>query len=174
MFAWCKHYPHLAAEPNKLNKANVPEDAFYHLFEMNIDGSGIRKMTHGKYDDFDGRYLPDGRIVFLSTRRGQFIQAGRASASQTLAQADLPDCYVRCGGGPERPVAVYTLHTMQPDGTGLCAISPFECLNGSPRSPMTAASSTPAGITLTGTTWIHAAVLQLGFAGTRQAGIRKS
>jgi mono/diheme cytochrome c family protein len=132
MFAWCKHYPHLAAEPNKLNKANVPEDAFYHLFEMNIDGSGVRQLTHGKYDDFDGRYLPDGRVVFLSTRRGQFIQAGRESASQTLSLADLPDCYVRCGGGPERPVAVYTLHVMERDGSGLCAISPFEMFEWEP------------------------------------------
>ena len=123
LFAWCKHYPRLAAETNKLDKANVPEDAFYHLFEMNIDGTGVRQLTHGKYDDFDGRYLPDGRILLLSTRRGQFIQAGRESAGKTLAQADLPDCYVRCGGGPERPVAVYTLHVMERDGTGLCAIS---------------------------------------------------
>ena len=132
LFAWCKHYPQLAAETNKLNKANVPEDAFYHLFEMNIDGSGVRQLTHGKYDDFDGRYLPDGHIVFMSTRRGQFIQAGRESASKTLAQADLPDCYVRCGGGPERPVAVYTLHVMERDGTGLCAISPFEMFEWEP------------------------------------------
>ena len=132
LFAWCKHYPHLAAEANKLDKAKVPEDAFYHLFEMNIDGTGVRQVTHGKYDDFDGRYLPDGRIVFLSTRRGQFIQAGRQSARQTLAQADLPDCYVRCGGGPERPVAVYTLHVMERDGTGQCAISPFEMFEWEP------------------------------------------
>ena len=132
LFAWCKHYPQLAAEPNKLDKANVPEDAFYHLFEMNIDGTGVRQLTHGKYDDFDGRYLPDGRMVLMSTRRGQFIQAGRESASQTLAKADLPDCYVRCGGGPERPVAVYTLHTMQADGSGLCAISPFEMFEWEP------------------------------------------
>ena len=75
LFAWCRHYPQLAAEANKLDKANVPEDAFYHLFEMNLDGSGLRQLTHGKYDDFDGRYLPDGRIVFLSTRRGQSLQA---------------------------------------------------------------------------------------------------
>ena len=70
LFAWCRHYPALAAERDKLNKQNVPEDAFYHLFEMNIDGSGVRQLTRGKYDDFDGRYLPDGRIVFMSTRRG--------------------------------------------------------------------------------------------------------
>ena len=132
LFAWCRYYPRLAGEQNKLNKANVPEDAFYHLFEMSIDGSGVRRLTGGKYDDFDGRYLPDGRIVFLSTRRGQFIQTGRDTAAQTLTSPALPDCYVRCGGGPERPVAVYTLHTMNPDGSGLCAISPFEMFEWTP------------------------------------------
>jgi len=132
LFAWCRYYSRLAAEPNKLDKANVPEDAFYHLFEMNLDGSGVRQITRGKYDDFDGRYLPDGRLVFLSTRRGQSLQAGRESAARTLAQPDLPDCYVRCGGGPERPVAVYTLHTMNADGSDLCAISPFEMFEWTP------------------------------------------
>jgi len=132
LFAWCRHYPHLAAETNKLDKANVPEDAFYHLFEMNLDGSGLRQITRGKYDDFDGRYLPDGRIVFLSTRRGQSLQVGRESAARTVARPDMPDCYVRCGGGPERPVAVYTLHTMNADGSELVAISPFEMFEWTP------------------------------------------
>ena len=132
LFAWCRYYPTLAAETNKLDKANVPEDAFYHLFEMNIDGSSVRKLTSGKYDDFDGRYLPGGRIVFLSTRRGQSLQVGRESATQTLVQDNLPDSYVRCGGGPERPVAVYTLHTINADGGNLCAISPFEMFEWTP------------------------------------------
>jgi mono/diheme cytochrome c family protein len=132
LFAWCKYYPGLAEEPNKLDKNNVPEDAFYHLFEMNLDGTGLRQVTHGKYDDFDGRYLPDGRIVFLSTRRGQALQCGADSACTTMAKADLPDSYVRCGGGPERPVAVYTLHTMNADGAALTAISPFEMFEWTP------------------------------------------
>lgn len=132
LFAWCRHHPGLAAEPNKLDKTNVPEDAFYHLFEINLDGSGARQLTRGKYDDFDGRYLPDGRIVFLSTRRGQALQVGAHTAARTLSQPDLPDCYVRCGGGPERPVAVYTLHTMNPDGSGISAISPFEMFEWTP------------------------------------------
>jgi len=132
LFAWCKHYPQLAQEKDKLNKTNVPEDAFYHVFEMNVDGTGARRLTHGKYDDFDARYLPDGRIVFLSTRRGQFIQVGRESAAATLVKPDLPDCYVRCGGDASRPVAVYTLHTMNADGSGLCAISPFEMFEWEP------------------------------------------
>ena len=132
LFAWCRYYPTLADETNKLDKANVPEDAFYHLYEMNVDGSDVRRLTHGKYDDFDGRYLPDGRIVFLSTRRGQALQVGRETAAKSSTRADLPDIYVRCGGGPERPVAVYTLHTMNGDGTGLCAISPFEMFEWTP------------------------------------------
>ncbi len=132
LFAWCKHYPKLAAEKDKLNKANVPEDAFYHLFEMRLDGSGLRQLTRGKYDDFDGRYLPDGRIVFLSTRRGQSLQLCATSPSQTQTKPDLPDCYVRCGGGPKRPVAVYTLHTMNADGSDLRGISPFEMFEWTP------------------------------------------
>jgi hypothetical protein len=132
LFAWCRHYPDLAAEQNKLDKNNVPEDAFYHVFEMNVDGTGVRQLTHGKYDDFDARYLPDARIVFLSTRRGQFIQAGVDSARRTMETKDLPDVYVRCGGGPERPCVVYTLHTMDADGGNLCAISPFEMFEWTP------------------------------------------
>jgi hypothetical protein len=132
LFAWCHYYPGLAANSNKLDKATVPEDAFYHLFEMNIDGTGVRQLTRGKYDDFDGRYLPDGRIVFLSTRRGQALQVGWESAARSVARPDMPDCYVRCGGGPERPVAVYTLHTMDANGGSLCAISPFEMFEWTP------------------------------------------
>ncbi|MGD0899167.1 MAG: hypothetical protein ABR915_15125, partial [Thermoguttaceae bacterium] len=132
LFAYCKHYPHIAGLSNKLDKKNVPEDAFYHVFEMNVDGTGVRQLTRGKYDDFDARYLPDGRIVFLSTRRGQFIQCGSESALATLARGDLPDIYVRCGGDAGRPVPVYTLHTMDAGGKDLRAISAFEMFEWTP------------------------------------------
>jgi hypothetical protein len=131
LFAYAKHYPGLKDQPDKLNKDNVPEDAFYHLYEMNLDGTGLQRLTHGKYDDFDGRYLPDGRIVFLSTRRGSSIQCGPASAAAS-ADGQSPDCYVRCGGGPERPVAVYTLHVISADGSHLEPISPFENFEWTP------------------------------------------
>ena len=132
LFAWCRFYSDLAGNTNKLDKSTVPEDAFYHVFEMNVDGTGLRQLTHGKYDDFDAQVLPDGRIVFLSTRRGQSIQCDRDSAARTLARPDLPDIYVRCGGDPARPVAVYTLHTMDANGGDLNAISPFEMFEWTP------------------------------------------
>jgi hypothetical protein len=131
LFAYCRYYPDLAAKADKRDKAGIPEDAFYHLYEVGIDGTGLRRLTFGKYDDMDGRYLPDGRIVFLSTRRGQFIQCG-AEAARATGEATVPDSYMRCGGSRERPVAVYTLHTMDPDGRHLQAISPFESFEWNP------------------------------------------
>ena len=131
LLAYCRHYPKLKDEPNKLDKANVPEDAFYHLYEMSLDGTGLRRLTYGKYDDFDGRYLPNGGIVFLSTRRGQAIQCDRQFAKAST-DGELPDCYVRCGGGPSRPVAVYTLHVMDTNGGNLRQISPFEMFEWTP------------------------------------------
>ena len=44
------------------------EDGYYHIHEMNIDGSGLRKITGGPFHDLDPFYLPDGRIGFTSTR----------------------------------------------------------------------------------------------------------
>ena len=126
LFAWCRHYPNLKGERNKVDKSRIAADAFYHVYEMNVDGSGVRKLTAGKYDSFDARYLPDGRIVFLSTRRGQDLQVCDESTRRSLSAPDRPNIYVRCGGGASRPVAVYTLHSINADGSELRAISPFE------------------------------------------------
>jgi hypothetical protein len=125
LFAWCRHYPELAAVADKTDKDQLPEDAFYHVFEMDLEDGVVRQLTHGRYDDFDARYLPDGRIVFVSTRKGTALQANQASAQSTL-HVTQPDSFVRCGGGNHRPVAVFTLHRMDADGGNLCAISAFE------------------------------------------------
>ena len=132
LFAWCRYYPHLRGMGNKTLKKQLPPDGNYHVFEMNLDGTGLRQLTRGRYDDFDARYLPDGRIVFLSTRRGQHIQCGTGAAAATLTDPFVPDSYVRCGGGNSRPVAIYTLHAMEPDGTKLRAISAFENFEWTP------------------------------------------
>ena len=162
LFAYAKHYKHVPELPNKVNKANLPEDAFYHIYEIDletrlkgsgpcfrataaredgaswpkngpdpVDGSGLRQLTRGKYDDFDARYLPSGDICFLSTRKGQFLQCAAANTMQTTT-ADLPDSYVRCGGGDSRPVPVFTLHAMGSDGGNLRPISAFENFEWTP------------------------------------------
>jgi hypothetical protein len=131
LFAYCRYDPRVPELKDKASKAAIPEDAFYHLYEMHLDGSGRRRLTRGRYDDFDAKYLPDGRIVFTSTRKGVALQSGQASAAATLA-ADLPDSYVRCGGDTYRPVPIFTLHTMDADGGNLRAISAFENFEWTP------------------------------------------
>lgn len=131
LFAYCAYYPEVAGLGNKLDKDAIPEDAFYHVYEVGIDGTGLRKLTSGRYDDFDARYLPDGRVVLLSTRRGTWVQTGLGSAQASLL-GTLPDAFVRCGGDAYRPVSVYTLHVMGPDGEDLRAISPFESFEWTP------------------------------------------
>ena len=42
------------------------------VWEMNADGSGLRRVTDGAGADIDPCYLPDGRIVFVSTRDTKF------------------------------------------------------------------------------------------------------
>jgi hypothetical protein len=43
----------------------------FHIFEMNVDGSGLRQLTSDpQRDDFDPAYLPSGKILFTSNRPG--------------------------------------------------------------------------------------------------------
>ena len=130
LFAYCRYYPHLA-DRQKLDKATLPEDCFYKIYEMNVDGTGRRQITHGRYDDFDPRYLPSGEIIFLSTRKGLPLQCSKAASDATLL-GDLPDSYVRCGGDSYRPVPVFTLHLMDAQGRNLRPFSSFENFEWSP------------------------------------------
>ncbi|MCL1919470.1 MAG: hypothetical protein FWG50_00085 [Kiritimatiellaeota bacterium] len=40
----------------------------FHLWEVGVDGTGLRQVTDGRWHDFNGVYYPDGRIVFASSR----------------------------------------------------------------------------------------------------------
>ncbi|MBI5397198.1 MAG: discoidin domain-containing protein [Verrucomicrobia bacterium] len=131
LFAYCRHYPELADEKDKASKVNVPEDAFYHVFVMNVDGSGRRQLTRGKYDDFDARWLPGGDIAFLTTRKGLALQCNAAFSDATRG-GDLPDSYVRCGGDNYRPVPVFTLHAMDAAGKNIRPLSAFENFEWTP------------------------------------------
>ncbi|MDZ7619925.1 MAG: hypothetical protein U1E05_23235, partial [Patescibacteria group bacterium] len=48
-------------------KAATGEHPF-HIFEIGVDGKGLRRLSKGPYHDISPMYLPDGRIVFNSTR----------------------------------------------------------------------------------------------------------
>ena len=81
------------------------QDSSYHIFKANIEPgkpTNLTQLTDGTTNDFDPCFLPNGRIVFISERRGGFG---------------------RCHG---RPVPTYTLHSMRPDGGDIITISYHE------------------------------------------------
>jgi hypothetical protein len=50
----------------------------YHLYEMNADGTGLKQLTFGAgLSDIDPIYLPDGRILFTSTREPKYCMCNR-------------------------------------------------------------------------------------------------
>ncbi|MCX7425119.1 MAG: hypothetical protein NTW96_05760, partial [Planctomycetia bacterium] len=82
---------------------NDRDEGFYHVYEVNVDGTGLRQLTSGPYDDLMPTYLPDVGIAFCSTRRRG---------------------YARCFGlGFSRRWHVYTLHRMDGDGGNLRRLS---------------------------------------------------
>lgn len=131
LVAYAQYDPAVSEIKDKLIKPDLPESSFYQIYELKLDGSAPRKITYGRYDDFDARYLPNDDILFISTRKGTFLQTTVTNTMKTL-NADLPDSYVRCGGGNFRPVPVFTLHAMSPNGNRIWPISAFETFEYTP------------------------------------------
>ena len=47
--------------------------AQFHLFEINVDGTALKQLTDGIYDDLEATYLPDGGIAFVSGRAKRWV-----------------------------------------------------------------------------------------------------
>jgi len=60
------------------------EGRCYHVFKVNVDGSGLVQLTDGTWNDFDPCWLPNGRIAFMSERRGGYLRCGRVCPIYTL------------------------------------------------------------------------------------------
>jgi len=48
------------------------------IYEINVDGTGLRQVTNGGGHDFDPQYLPDGTIMFTSSRAHQMDEYNHA------------------------------------------------------------------------------------------------
>ena len=61
-------------------------DDDYHLYEMNLDDGAVRQLTSGLgYADYEGAYLPDGDIIFNSTRCVQTVDCFTTEVSNFYA-----------------------------------------------------------------------------------------
>jgi hypothetical protein len=81
--------PDLSFDGRKVVFCFMPHDAkSFHLYEMNLDGTGLRQLTDSDYDDVDPIYLPDGHILFTTTRGNSYVRCGPFIYSYTLARCD--------------------------------------------------------------------------------------
>jgi len=120
----------------------------YHLYEIGVDGSNVRRLTDGPYDDIEPTYMPDGSIVFVSSRCNRWVPCyitqvavlhrcdlpagGQARDGRNIRQLSanvehentpwpLPDgrvLYQRWEYVDRSQVGYHHLWTMNPDGSG--------------------------------------------------------
>jgi len=114
---------------------------YYRLYEINVDGTGLRQLTWGPFDDIEPTYMPDGNIMFCSTRCNSWVACGwykvttlhRCDAnggnirkiSSNIVNEDtpwmLPDgrvLYMRWEYVDRNNLKYQHLWTVNPDGTG--------------------------------------------------------
>lgn len=68
----------------------------YHIFSMNVDGSDLRQLTEGTWNDFDPCFMPSGRIAFISERRGGYLRCGRTCPTFTVYDMAQDGDDIRC------------------------------------------------------------------------------
>jgi cytochrome c553 len=115
-------------------------DPYYHLHDCRLDGSDLRQLTDGPWDDFEPCHLPDGGIAFVSNRckrwvncwltqvatlhrcdaDGRNIEPISANLEQDNTPWPLPDgriLYQRWEYIDRSQVHYHHLWTTNPDGT---------------------------------------------------------
>jgi hypothetical protein len=64
------------------------DEKSFHLYEIKIDATDCKQLTFGDYDDLDPIYLPDGHIIFSSTRANTYIRCMPYTYCYVLARCD--------------------------------------------------------------------------------------
>lgn len=118
------------------------EEANYHVFKINIDGTGLEQLTHGNYNNLDPCWLPDGGIAFISDRKPAYAYCyvvtspvlyrmeADGSSQQRLSANYLMDftpsalndgriIYTRWEYVDRAACPIQSLWAINPDGTGL-------------------------------------------------------
>jgi hypothetical protein len=94
-------------------KCSFTKKNCWHIFSVNADGKNLRSVTDGPWNDFDPCWMPNGKVAFISDRRGGF---GR--------------CHCSANGGA--PWYTYTLHAVNADGKDMVRLSHHETCEWQP------------------------------------------
>ena len=113
----------LSADGQRIVFSYKAPDKGYRIWEVGVDGSGLRQVStdgadeaamiaayHHGYDDLDPCYLPDGRIIFASTRAKRGVLCSNVFTSTALHVMDAD-------GENMRPVSGNTVNEFTPTVT---------------------------------------------------------
>jgi HEAT repeat protein len=115
-------------------------ESFFHVYRVPVEGGEPERLTDGPYHDIDPAELPDGRIVFTSTRIGSFeeyhcpparslyVMNGDGSRIEPITftpifdnepkvMADGRIAFVRTDNFFDRGKVETQIHVIRPDGT---------------------------------------------------------
>ena len=102
LFSFCK-----LARPPREARHGTPGH-YYDIYEIHTDANSLTPLITSAYDDIAPRYLPDGNIVFVSTRRGGYSRCGPDfSPCHTLCLADAT-------GVNQRLISFHEVHEYDP------------------------------------------------------------
>ncbi|MCZ7638697.1 MAG: hypothetical protein M5U12_23155 [Verrucomicrobia bacterium] len=116
-------------------------EAFFHLYRLSVEEGELERLTDGPFHDLDPAELPDGRVVFASTRigtfeeyhqppsRALFVLPARGGPPQPLTHTFIFDnepevladgrlLFLRSDNFFDRGKVETLLHAVHPDGTG--------------------------------------------------------
>ena len=101
-------FSYVAADTAPQDGVQGQAGRYYHLYEMAADGSGLRQLTDGPFNDFAPKVLPNGQIVFISTRRMGWHRCGAPGCENyTLALAEAD-------GSRPRPISFHETQEWDP------------------------------------------------------------
>jgi len=133
--------PSVSFDGKSIYVSMAPEgEGFFHIHRVGADGGKPQKLTDGPFHDIDPAELPDGRIVFTSTRIGTFEEYhAPPSRSLFVMNADGSDIrplthsfifdnepevmadgrilFIRTDNFFDRGKVETLLHAVHPDGT---------------------------------------------------------
>ena len=72
------------------------EGRCWHVFKVNLDGSHLQQLTDGTWNDFHPCWLPNGRVAFISERRGGYLRCGRVCPTYTLYDMAADGSAITC------------------------------------------------------------------------------
>ncbi|MHC5058678.1 MAG: HzsA-related protein, partial [Planctomycetota bacterium] len=66
-------------------------ESTYHIFRARLDGTDLRQLTDGMWNEYDPCVLPNGRVAFVSERAGGGVRCGARPCPTATLYSILPD-----------------------------------------------------------------------------------